>query len=115
MESGTLDPMSGAAHAHYFFYLTKYKFYVKINNMVIKKKEEIEILDNISKSLKDIALILSDVRRQFSNLNIEGLVKLIDIISDLLASATARDSHSERIAEKPEDFKWILSKRCKIT
>lgn len=50
--------------------------------MSIEPREEIKILQSIADSLKDISLYLKDIRDDISDLNVEGLVKLIDIVAE---------------------------------
>ncbi|MDD3627181.1 MAG: hypothetical protein PHV06_07665 [bacterium] len=50
--------------------------------MSIEPREEQKILKSIADSLETIAVLLKDIRDDLSGLNVEGLVKLIDIVSE---------------------------------
>ena len=50
--------------------------------MAIEPRDELKYLKSISESLESISHLLRDIRDDISSLNVEGLVKLIDIVSE---------------------------------
>ncbi len=82
--------------------------------MAIEPRDELKYLKSISESLESISHLLTDIRDDISSLNVDGLVKLIDIVSEQQEIQRLVQHKIKKSTHGPEKKDELVSDLVKI-